>query len=90
MLTFSLFGCEFYLQQQDALHLKELLLSWGWSIGQRFLINEPALILLSKGLPAVLSSYACQTFAPCFTEALGEFFAWFVDVVVTIWRSLKV
>ena len=51
LLTFSLYGCEFYLQNQGALQQKELLLSWGWSIVQRFLINEPFLICFSKGVP---------------------------------------
>jgi len=90
MLTFSLYGCEFHLQHQAAANQKELLLSWGWSIGQRFLINEPFLIMFSSALPMMLSSQLCQTFAPCCTEALGEFFAMVIDVVVSIWRSLKI
>lgn len=90
LLTFSLHGCEFYLQHRSTVNQQELLLSWGWSFGQRFLVNEPAVILVAKGLPVVLSSQLCQALTPCCTDSLGELFAMVVDVVVSLWRSLKV
>lgn len=89
MLTFSLYACEFHLQRQDATNRDELLLSWGWSIGQRFLINEPVIIVLSKGLPMLLTSDLCQRCAPCWTESFGELLAMTIDVVISVFRSLK-
>jgi len=78
------------LSWRSTVNQQELLLSWGWSFGQRFLVNEPAVILVAKGLPVVLSSQLCQALTPCCTDSLGELFAMVVDVVVSLWRSLKV
>ena len=89
MLTFSLYACEFYLERKDATNQQELMLSWGWSIGQRFLLNEPAMIVLAKGLPLLLASELCQRCAPCCTEGLGEAIANIIDVIISVLRSLK-
>merc|ERR1712167_291062 len=83
------YRCEFYASRVDGTNQQALLLSWGWSIGQRFLLNEPATILIGKLVPMLLSSELCHALTPCCTEACGEGFAWIVDALVTIWRSLK-
>lgn len=37
----------------------ELLLSWAWSILQRFVVNEPLLILVGKLVPMLFSTALC-------------------------------
>merc|ERR1711939_171845 len=54
LFTFSLYACEFHVQRRDVRNQQEFLLSWGWSIFQRFLLNEPAGILLGRGVPKLL------------------------------------
>lgn len=46
----ALYGCEFY---ESNLFSEQLLLSWAWSAFQRFIINEPVLILFNKNVPAM-------------------------------------
>ena len=59
-LLFALYGCEIYLATSAAeVTGRELILSWVWSIFQRFIVNEPALILAGKGLPMLFSSAFC-------------------------------
>ena len=59
-LLFALYGCEIYLVTSAAdVTGRELILSWAWSIFQRFIVNEPALILAGKGLPMLFSSAFC-------------------------------
>ena len=70
---FVLYGCEFSsaLSKAAAPSVaaasvgEALMLSWAWSVAQRFLINEPILIGLAKGLPILFSSALC---ANCCTE----------------------
>ena len=52
-----------------------LLLSWGFSIFQRFVINEPCLILLSKGVPMLFTSELCA-------NVCGETLVNLLDLVV--------
>merc|ERR1711998_211720 len=47
MLPFSLYGCEFYSKSVGGNSRQALLFSWAWSIGQRFLLNEPVTILIA-------------------------------------------
>ena len=81
-----------YLRATSCNHfrLQQLLLSWGWSIGQRFLLNEPAIIVLSKGLPILFTSELCSRCNPCWSESLGELLAMSIEVVINVLRSLKV
>ena len=59
-LVFALYACEIYLITSAAdVTSRELILSWAFSIFQRFIVNEPALILAGKGLPMLFSSAFC-------------------------------
>lgn len=60
LLTFSLYGCEIYFfATKNDVTGTELLLSWAWSIFQRFIVNEPILIILGKVVPLLFSSALC-------------------------------
>ena len=56
---FSTYGCEFYAVYADQTNGEMLLLSWGFSMAMRFVINEPFLILASKGVPMLFASAFC-------------------------------
>jgi len=86
MLTFSLYACEFQLQREGASNRDELLLSWGWSIAQRFLFNEPAIIVVQKGVPMLFAGRAASV---CGSEWCSEMMVMVIDVIVTLFRSLK-
>ena len=59
-LCFSLYACQIYQQTSTAdIAGHELILSWAFSIFQRFVVNEPALILAGKGLPMLFSTAFC-------------------------------
>ena len=58
LAAFMLYACEFGTFDSSG---KVLLLSWAWSIGQRFIVNEPLLIGLAKGLPMLFSSSICSS-----------------------------
>ena len=48
----------------------ELLVSWGWVIIQRVLLNEPLVIIMTRALPILLHSRIC---ACLFTESCVEY-----------------
>lgn len=73
LFTFSLYGCMF-ASVGDATTDQALVLSWGWSIFQRFLINEPGMIMLARYLPILLASEGCA-------NVCGEGFAAGVGIV---------
>ena len=52
----------------------------------RFLINEPALILLGKGLPMIFASTLCAT---CCGETAVMCLSVTVEAIVTCIKSLK-
>ena len=61
--TFLLYVCEFNargVQSENYLMHRELILAWGWSVLQRMFLNEPLVILTSKGLPMLLKSKVCS------------------------------
>lgn len=60
LLVFALYGCEIYFFATEANSTgTELLLSWAWSILQRFVVNEPLLILVGKLVPMLFSTALC-------------------------------
>ena len=60
LLVFCLYACQIHVSTAGSdIATHELLLSWAWSIFQRFIVNEPALILAGKGLPILFSSAFC-------------------------------
>ena len=91
---FVLYGCEF----RSALSAKAaassvaaasvgeaLMLSWAWSVAQRFLINEPILIGLAKGLPILFSSAFC---ANCCTESCANTLSLLTELVASMCKVL--
>ena len=61
LFTFALYACELFGSGSSATDASAaaLLVSWAFSIFQRFVINEPMLILLSKGVPMLFTSELC-------------------------------
>ena len=86
-LCFSLYGCEIYANSNAAqVTGRELLLSWGWSIFQRFIVNEPALILAGKGLPILFSTAFCANVCG---ESIANMLGLAVSGVVTCLKQLR-
>ena len=89
MAVFSAYGCKFYASlagigsssTRDA-----LLLAWAWSVMQRFLINEPALILAQKGVPMIFASAMCEHLC---SESCVAVLGLLVEGIATISRSLR-
>ena len=80
--TFVLYACELF--SVDALgnnSAEQLLLSWIFSIGMRFMVNEPMLIVVSKGAPILFSSEFCANFC-------GEAIVNLLDLLVQAITSL--
>ena len=60
LLAFTLYACELFgAAATSNADWRALLLSWAFSIFQRFIVNEPALILMSKGVPMLFTSELC-------------------------------
>ena len=82
ILIFSLYACEIYHFTSNVdVTGQELLLSWAWSIMQRFVVNEPALILAGKGLPILFSSAFCANVCG---ETVANFLGLLVSALSTI------
>mgnify|MGYP006114583133 CR=1 FL=1 len=68
--VFSVYSCEFFAigsESGSGIGLEApagqaLLLSWAWSIVQRFVVNEPVLIFASTGIPMCFASAFCGNF----------------------------
>ena len=87
LFTFSTYGCSFYsLYTTDAANNEQLLLSWLWSVGMRFLINEPFLICIGKGLPMIFASAFCANFC---SETIVTCLGITVEGIATFIKSLK-
>lgn len=61
VFTFSLYGCEIYAHMPSKVTGEELIFSWAVSLFQRFIVNEPCLILLAKGIPICFTSAFCES-----------------------------
>lgn len=86
ILLFSLYACEIYHFTSDAdVTGQELLLSWAWSIMQRFIVNEPALILAGKGLPILFSSAFCANVCG---ETVANLLGLLVSALSTLLKNL--
>lgn len=86
MAIVSAYGCEFYGALAEGRRGEAFLLAWGWSVGQRFLVNEPALILVQKGLPMLFASVACEH---VFSESCVAVLGLIVEGIATLMRSLR-
>ena len=82
----SAYGCEFYASLASGDGSETFLLSWGWSVAQRFLVNEPALILAQKGIPMLFASNFCEHF---FSESFVSVLALVVEGVVSFMKTLR-
>ena len=79
-------GCQFYELYRDEANGEQLLIAWLYSAGMRFIVNEPFLILASKGAPMLFESALC---ANCCSETIIAALSVVVEVFVTCLRALK-
>lgn len=87
VLTFSLYSCEIYSITSAAdVTGRELVLSWAWSIFQRFLVNEPALILAAKGAPMLFTTAFCANVCG---ESIANVLALMVSGIVTCLKQIR-
>ena len=88
LFVFATYGCQFYAQytRPGNSNGEQLLLSWLWSVGMRFLINEPCLICFGKGLPMIFASEFCGNFC---SETIVTCLGLTVEGVVSFLRVLK-
>lgn len=86
LFLFSVYGCEFYTSFSSETNGEELLLSWVWSVGQRFLINEPFLIFFSKATPMLFASAFCANVC---SETCVGLLTLCTESVVAFFKALK-
>lgn len=86
MTVVSAYGCEFYSSIAEGSRAESFLLSWGWSVGQRFIVNEPALILVQKGVPML---FASSTFEHVCSESVAAALSLMVEGVVALAKSMR-
>ena len=63
-----------------------LMVSWLWSVGQRFLVNEPFIILFGALVPLLFASAFCSNLC---TESCNNTLTVAVTIVVTCLKSLR-
>ena len=87
MFTFSAYGCELfegieYRGENDnpAGNSDELMVGWAFSMFQRFVVNEPMLVLAAKGLPMLFASAFC---ANCCGESIVALLTVMVNGIVS-------
>ena len=85
LFLFVTYLCEFSVQPNPLLIQRELLWTWGFSITQRFLINEPLIIIASKLGPKILRS---KIWYACFSERCVEGSSAFVFSVINAFRMI--
>ena len=62
LIVFVMYGCHIKtLSPGDPKADEAIMLAWLWSVGQRFLINEPVIILVGVAMPALFASKVCGT-----------------------------
>ena len=85
LVLFLAYLCEFSAQPDPLFIQRELLWTWGFSICQRFLINEPFIIIASKLAPKMLRS---RLWYACFSERCIESTSALVFAMVNALRFL--
>jgi hypothetical protein len=81
---FLMYACEFAtLPGVEDTHLiqRELMFGWAWSILQRLVLNEPLIIVGSRGLPLMLHSSICACLC---TEAIVEYISQAVEASASV------
>jgi hypothetical protein len=87
LFTFSLYGCEIYAYSEvSASTGQELALSWLITIFQRFIVNEPCLILLGKCIPMC---FASETMENVCGESVANFLGLTVEAAIALLKRLK-
>ena len=62
LIVFVMYGCHIKtLSPGDPKADEAIMLAWLWSVGQRFLINEPVIILIGVAMPALFASKVCAS-----------------------------
>ena len=62
------------------------MLSWGFSLFQRFVVNEPILILVSKGVPMLFTTAFCANVCG---ETVVNLLTLAVSAIATCVRNIK-
>lgn len=80
LLVFVLYGCELFSTDPEVVSgepadWRALVVSWGFSVFQRFVVNEPMMILVSKGMPILFTTEFCA-------NVCGETIVNLLDVMV--------
>ena len=75
------YGCEF-----AHLSVGAFLQSWLWSIGQRFVVNEPVIILIGVLVPILFATECCANLC---TETCNSALGIGVAVCITVLKRLR-
>jgi len=87
LFVFALYACELFSSESTSnADWRALLLSWGFSVCQRFIVNEPMLILLSKGVPMLFTSELCANVCG---ETVVNLLDLLVQAIATCIKSIK-
>ena len=62
------------------------MLSWLWSVFQRFIVNEPVLILAGKGVPMLFSTALCANVCG---ETIANTLGLMVEAVMTCVKQIR-
>lgn len=85
LVVFNTYGCVFASMASSEVD-KAIFLSWGFSIFQRFVINEPGMIFVTRAMPTLLASDACSNVC---NESLANTVGMVFDMVVKVLRVLS-
>ena len=86
LLVFLIYGCHYQTVYNETDNSEALIISWLWSVAQRFVVNEPVLIFVGLGLPLLFATECCANF---FTESCNNFLGVLVQVIITFFKMLK-
>ena len=88
LLVFVVYGCVFDETstldegESDAL----LLYSWAWSILQRFVVNEPAIILVGVMVPLLFATECCANLC---TESTNNVLGVCIAMLITFFKRMR-
>ena len=86
LLTFTVYGCVFE-ETSTVDHSDELLMySWAWSIMQRFVVNEPFIIILGVLIPMLFATEFCANMC---TESCNNVLGVAVAMCITFLKRMR-
>ena len=85
LFTWLLYVCEFSAMPHPDFIQRELMWTWSFSVVQRFVVNEPLIIVMSKLGPQILKS---SLFYACFSERCIEASTALLSALISAARSL--